>query len=186
LRLAIERVIPRQRRATIASRPGAIHGRPQRRQRQPVPDIAGPSAALDELRRSIVRAAAAPFAVLVEGESGVGKELVARAIIGSVRVRPRRFCDVNCAALPDDLVEPSSSVTPAAPTPARRATVPGLFEEASGGTLFLDEVPELSARAQPNCCESSSSRRSAGSAEAVTPPHRRAIVAADNRACRTR
>ena len=60
---------------------------------------------LDDLRGAIARAAAAPFAVLIEGESGVGKELVARAIHRLSPRAQRRFCDVNCAAFPDELVE---------------------------------------------------------------------------------
>ena len=58
-----------------------------------------------DIRRAIERAATAPFAVLVEGESGVGKELVARAVHHLSARRERRFCDVNCAALPDELLE---------------------------------------------------------------------------------
>ena len=113
-----------------------------------VPEIIGPSAALEELRRTIVRAGAAPFAVLIEGESGSGKELVARAIHRLSPRAHRRFCDLNCAALPDELVEAELfGHTRGAFTGAvgERA---GLFEDASGGTLFLDEVSELSLRAQ--------------------------------------
>jgi DNA-binding NtrC family response regulator/tetratricopeptide (TPR) repeat protein len=106
----------------------------------------GPSA--DRLRGVIARAAAAPFPVLIEGESGSGKELVARAIHAHGPRRARRFCAVNCAALTDDLLEAElfgharGAFTGAA---AERA---GLFEDADQGTLFLDEVAELSARAQ--------------------------------------
>ena len=100
------------------------------------------------LRDAVTRAARAPFPVLIEGESGCGKELVARAIHRLGARRDRRFCAVNCAALTDELVEAElfgharGAFTGAA---TERA---GLFEEADGGTLFLDEVAELSARAQ--------------------------------------
>src|SRR5690606_13398984 len=70
-----------------------------------VPELVGPSAALADVRRAIVRAAAAPFGVLLEGESGSGKELVARAIHQLSPRRERRFCDINCAAIPEDLLD---------------------------------------------------------------------------------
>ena len=110
--------------------------------------LLGPSSAMAAIRGAVARAARAPFSVLIEGESGVGKELVARAIHQlSPRVRGR-FCDVNCAAIPDELCESelfghaSGAFTGAARDRA------GLFEEAHHGTLFLDEVAELSPRAQ--------------------------------------
>ena len=146
-----------------------------------VPEIVGPSAALEELRRLIVRAAAAPFAVLVEGESGAGKELVARAIHRLGPRAARRFCDVNCAALPDDLVEAElfgharGAYTGA---PNDRA---GLFEEASGGTLFLDEVSELSGRAQAKLLRVIQQQEVRRLGETVTRPIDVRIVAAANR-----
>ena len=111
-------------------------------------DLLGESAAAVALRDDVHRAARAPFPVLVEGESGSGKELVARAIHKLSPRHTRRFCAINCAALGDDLIEAElfgharGAFTGAA---TERA---GLFEEADGGTLFLDEVGELSARAQ--------------------------------------
>ena len=113
-----------------------------------VPELLGVSEAIAELRRAIARAATAPFSVLVEGESGVGKELVARAVHHLSPRRDRRFCDINCAALPDDLVE--SELFGHAKGAFTGALVErrGLFEEATGGTLFLDELPDLSLRSQ--------------------------------------
>lgn len=111
-------------------------------------EIAGNSPAVTELRQSVLGAASAPFPVLILGESGSGKELVAKAIHAASLRRSRRFCAVNCAALPDELCEAElfgharGAFTGAA---AERA---GLFEDADGGTLFLDEVGELSLRAQ--------------------------------------
>jgi DNA-binding NtrC family response regulator len=113
-----------------------------------IPELIGTGPAMSEVRRAVARAAAAPFAVVIEGESGVGKELVARAIHHLSPRRERRFCDVNCAALPDDLLE--SELFGHARGAFTGAVIDraGLFEEANGGTLFLDEVADLSARAQ--------------------------------------
>src|SRR5439155_3443513 len=86
--------------------------------------------------------------VLIEGESGVGKELIARAIHGSGERRSKPFVAVNCGAIPESLVE---SVLfgheKGAFTGAAERHV-GKFVEASGGTLFLDEIGELPLPAQ--------------------------------------
>jgi DNA-binding NtrC family response regulator len=113
-----------------------------------VPGLIGVSAALEEIRRVVARAAPAPFAVLIEGESGVGKELVARALhqLGPRRTGP--FADLNCAALPDDLLDSELFGHARGAFTGAMADRAGLFEQASGGTLFLDEVADLSARAQ--------------------------------------
>src|SRR5262249_40110316 len=68
-------------------------------------DLLGRGPASDRVREAIRRAAMAPYPVLIEGESGCGKELVARAIHARSARRSRRFCAVNCAALTDDLLE---------------------------------------------------------------------------------
>ena len=112
------------------------------------PDLVGVSVVMADVRRAIERAATAPFAVLVEGESGVGKELVARALHQLSPRRERRFCDVNCAALPDDLLESELFGHARGAFTGAVADRPGLFEEASDGTVFLDELPDLSPRGQ--------------------------------------
>jgi transcriptional regulator with PAS, ATPase and Fis domain len=111
-------------------------------------DLLGSSAAMEEVRRSIERAAAAPFPVLVEGESGSGKELVARALHRRSPRRDRPFCAVNCAALPDDLVEAELFGYARGAFTGAVAERAGVFEAAHTGTLFLDEIGELSPRAQ--------------------------------------
>jgi DNA-binding NtrC family response regulator len=94
------------------------------------------------------RAAASSIPVLIEGESGVGKELIARAIQGESERRSKPFVVVNCGAIPDKLVESilfgheKGSFTGAVD---RRI---GRFQEADGGTLFLDEIGELPVEAQ--------------------------------------
>ena len=113
-----------------------------------VPELIGSSAAMTEVRRAIERATRAPFAVLIEGESGVGKELAARAVHQLSARRERRFCDVNCAALPDDLLESELFGHIRGAFTGAVADKAGLFEDADGGTLFLDEVLDLSPRGQ--------------------------------------
>ncbi len=110
--------------------------------------LVGVSDSMTRLRAFIPKVAGALVPVLVEGESGVGKELVARAVHAAGPRRSAAFVAVNCAALSDDLVDAELfGHTKGAFTGAaleRR----GLIEEAHGGTLFLDEVAELSPRAQ--------------------------------------
>jgi transcriptional regulator with GAF, ATPase, and Fis domain len=111
-------------------------------------DLLGTTPAIAELRRGVERAAAAPFPVLIDGESGSGKELIARAIHRGSARRHKAFCTLNCAALPEDLVESELFGHTRGSFTGAVADRPGVFEEADGGTLFLDEVGELSLRAQ--------------------------------------
>jgi DNA-binding NtrC family response regulator len=138
--------------AAIAAAP-AVH-EVRERSRTPsavatlVPDLVGESRAIQSVRQAIMKAASSPFPVLVEGESGSGKELVARAVHTASIRRSRKFCALNCAAISDELVEAELfGHTRGAFTGAVAERV-GLFEESQGGTLFLDEVAELSARVQ--------------------------------------
>jgi DNA-binding NtrC family response regulator/tetratricopeptide (TPR) repeat protein len=111
-------------------------------------ELIGSSPAAVQLRDAIMRAARAPFPVLIEGESGSGKELVARGIHRLGTRRDRRLCTVNCAALSDDLLEAELFGHARGAFTGAIGERAGLFEEADGGTLFLDEVGELSPRAQ--------------------------------------
>jgi two-component system response regulator AtoC len=113
-----------------------------------IPELVGSSAAIADVRRAVTRAATAPFSVLIEGESGSGKELVARALHQLSPRRERRFCDVNCAALPDELLESELFGHVKGAFTGAMSDRAGLIEEADGGTLFLDEVADLSLRAQ--------------------------------------
>ena len=113
-----------------------------------VPGMLGASAAMASVRRAIERAAKAPFAVLIEGESGVGKELAARAVHQLSGRHEQRFCDMNCAALPDDLLDSELFGHSRGAFTGAVADRAGLFEDADNGTLFLDEVADLSPRGQ--------------------------------------
>jgi DNA-binding NtrC family response regulator len=110
--------------------------------------IVGVSAAISELRSTVRRVASAPFSVLIEGESGSGKELVARALHFQGPRRHRRFAAINCAAVSDELFESEMFGHVRGSFTGAIAEREGLFEEADGGTLFLDEVGELSGRGQ--------------------------------------
>lgn len=111
-------------------------------------DLLGPGPAAERVRDAIRRAALAPFPVLIEGESGSGKELVARSIHARSARRARRFCALNCAALSDELLEAELFGHARGAFTGAVAERAGLFEEADQGTIFLDEAGELSARAQ--------------------------------------
>ena len=109
--------------------------------------MVGSSRLMQKLRTDVARVAATSFTVLVEGESGVGKELVARALH---QMSPRRrgpFVAVNCAALVETLLEAELfGIEERTATGVRGRR--GKFELAEGGTLFLDEVADLSPAAQ--------------------------------------
>jgi DNA-binding NtrC family response regulator len=145
------------------------------------PELVGQSAAMEKVRQAVMRAAASPFAVLIEGESGSGKELVARAIhTASVR-RARGFCALNCAALSDDLVEAELFGHTRGAFTGAVAERLGLFEECQGGTLFLDEVAELSARVQAKLLRTLQEGEVRRIGEATTRKVDARIVAATNR-----
>jgi DNA-binding NtrC family response regulator len=111
-------------------------------------DIITRSGAMQAVLRTAEKAAASTIPVLIEGESGVGKELIARAIHGSSDRRARPFIAVNCGAIPDNLVESILfGHEKGAFTGATERHI-GKFIEATGGTLFLDEVGELPLAAQ--------------------------------------
>jgi DNA-binding NtrC family response regulator len=111
-------------------------------------DIITRSAAMDGVLRMARKAAVSAIPVLIEGESGVGKEMVARAIHGSGERSAKPFVAVNCGAIPDNLLESILFGHEKGAFTGATERHTGKFVEASGGTLFLDEVGELPLAAQ--------------------------------------
>lgn len=146
-----------------------------------VPDLIGESQGMEAVRQAVIRAAASPFPILIEGETGSGKELVARAVHATSVRRGRKFCALNCAALADDLVEAELfGHTRGAFTGAITERL-GLFEEAQGGTLFLDEVAELGMRVQAKLLRALQEGEVRRLGESTTRKIDARIVAASNR-----
>src|SRR5881396_2783700 len=111
-------------------------------------DIITRSDTMAGVLRTAQKAASSTIPVLVEGESGVGKELFARAIHGSGERKSKPFVAVNCGAIPDNLVESILFGHEKGAFTGATERHMGKFVEASGGTLFLDEVGELPLAAQ--------------------------------------
>jgi len=121
---------------------------PETRDQGEGPMLIGQSKPMQEVYKQIGRVAASHVAVLVEGESGTGKELVARAIYHHSNRAERSFLAINCAAIPDNLLESELfGFERGAFTSADHRKI-GKFEQADGGTLFLDEIGDMSLMTQ--------------------------------------
>ena len=135
-------------RNALSQRQLRAENRSWRRAAEARHEMVGQSRALQALTDEIRRAAPVRSAVLVQGESGVGKELVARAIHrNSPRVR-ERFVQVNCAAIPDDLIESELFGHEKGSFTGATEKQIGKFEQADRGTIFLDEIGDMSLRTQ--------------------------------------
>jgi len=108
----------------------------------------GQSAAFQSVRDQLRRFAACDVPVLIEGETGTGKELVAREIHHASSRCDRPFIPVNCGALPDTLIENELFGHERGAYTDAKSAHPGLIDHAWGGTLFLDEVDALSVKGQ--------------------------------------
>jgi DNA-binding NtrC family response regulator len=113
-----------------------------------IADVVTRSVTMKPVLRTAEKAAAATVPVLIEGESGVGKEFLARAIHGSGERRAKPFVAVNCGALPDNLIESILFGHEKGAFTGATERHAGKFAEADGGTLFLDEVAALPGPAQ--------------------------------------
>ena len=110
--------------------------------------IVGDSIPMKALRQQIGLMAPANGRVLIYGESGTGKELVAHAIHAQSLRKDETFVEVNCAAIPEDLIESELFGHYKGSFPGAAVDKEGKFQKASGGTLFLDEVGDMSLKTQ--------------------------------------
>ena len=107
------------------------------------PNLFSSSPRMSEIRETIEKVANTSATVLVRGESGVGKEIVARMIFARSERNKKPFIKVNCAAIPNDLLESELFGFEAGAFTGAQRSKPGKFELANGGTLFLDEIAEM-------------------------------------------
>jgi two-component system nitrogen regulation response regulator NtrX len=110
--------------------------------------IVGDSPALEEVLQQVAKVAPTKAYVLITGENGTGKELVAREIHARSERRDKPFIEVNCAAIPQELIESELFGHEKGAFTGAHARRKGKFELADGGTLFLDEVGDMSLAAQ--------------------------------------
>jgi two-component system response regulator HydG len=115
----------------------------------PLTNVIGESAAMRRVYELVTRVAESDASVLIQGETGTGKELIARAIHANSSRKGKPFVALNCAAMPPTLLESELfGHARGAFTDAKSART-GLFLQANGGTLFLDEIGELPIEVQP-------------------------------------
>jgi PAS domain S-box-containing protein len=144
-------------------------------------DIVGRSAAMREVFSLLPQIAESDSTVLVQGASGTGKELVARAIHNLSRRARKPFVAINCGALPDTLLESELFGYCAGAFTGARKDKPGRFALARGGTLFLDEVGDVSPAMQVRLLRVLQERRfePLGGVDSVTADVR--LIAASNK-----
>ena len=135
--LAHGRLLDENRRLKSQLRRQAIHGR-----------IIGESKVMQTVLERVAKAARVNSHILIEGESGTGKEVVAEAIHGLSERQSGPFIPINCAALPESLLESALFGFEKGAFTGAHKTTPGFFEEAKGGTLFLDEIGEAPSSVQ--------------------------------------
>ncbi|MFI5180609.1 MAG: sigma-54-dependent transcriptional regulator [Thermoanaerobaculia bacterium] len=143
--------------------------------------IVGESAAMREVFRLVEKIAPTNSTVMIRGESGTGKELVARAIHARSARAPKTFHAINCAAIPENLLESELFGHEKGSFTGADARKIGLFEAASGSTLFLDEIGDLSLPLQGKILRSLQEKevKRVGGTETIPVDVR--VVAATNR-----
>jgi two-component system, NtrC family, nitrogen regulation response regulator NtrX len=143
--------------------------------------IVGDSIPMKALRQQVALMAPTNGRVLIYGESGTGKELAARAIHAQSLRKDAMFVEVNCAAIPEDLIESELFGHRKGAFPGAAADKEGKFQKADGGTLFLDEVGDMSLKTQSKVLRTLDEGRFApvGEEEAITVDAR--VIAATNK-----
>ena len=134
--------------AEPASAPAARPTRARRARSGPVEPIVGTSPAIERVKTLIGKVAPSEARVLITGENGTGKELVARWLHAESRRAASPFVEVNCAAIPSELIESELFGHERGAFTSAIKQRKGKFEQADGGTLFMDEIGDMSLSAQ--------------------------------------
>src|ERR1700723_2879798 len=121
--------------------------------------ILGGSVPMKALRQQIALTAPTTGRVLIYGESGTGKELVARALHASSQRHEKPFVEVNCAAIPEELIESEMFGHRKGSFTGAGEDKVGKFQKAKGGTLFLDEIGDMSMKPEPKVLPGLEERR---------------------------
>src|SRR5437016_10544377 len=152
-----------------------------KKQLAPKSMIVGESIPMKALRQQIQLMAPTNGRVLIYGESGTGKELVARAIHAQSLRKDEMFVEVNCAAIPEDLIESELFGHRQGSFPGATTDKEGKFQKATGGTLFLDEVGDMSLKTQSKVLRTLDEQRftPVGSSDAITVDVR--VIASTNK-----
>jgi two-component system nitrogen regulation response regulator NtrX len=152
-----------------------------KRQLIPRSVIEGESVPMKALRQQIQVMAPTNGRVLIYGESGTGKELAARAIHAQSLRKDEMFVEVNCAAIPEDLIESELFGHRQGSFPSATSDKEGKFQKAHGGTLFLDEVGDMSLKTQAKVLRTLDEQRfmPVGSNELITVDAR--VIASTNK-----
>jgi len=145
LRVTIGRALARGK---LASSTRGAPAQPPAALRGSEPTLVGHSPAIIEVMKTVARVAPSHASVLIFGETGAGKELVARALHRYSERAQRKFVAVNCSALAEGILESELFGHVKGAFTGAQAARPGLFREADGGTLFLDEIGDISAALQ--------------------------------------
>jgi two-component system nitrogen regulation response regulator NtrX len=178
--LSIDKTLALIKHAIDASRLRQ-ENRELKRQLTPKSVIAGDSIPMKALRQQIQLMAPTNGRVLIYGESGTGKELVAHAIHAQSLRKNEMFVEVNCAAIPEDLIESELFGHRKHSFPTASVDKEGKFQKAHGGTLFLDEIGDMSLKTQSKVLRTLDEQRfiPVGSDEPVTVDAR--IIASTNK-----
>jgi two-component system response regulator HydG len=143
--------------------------------------IIGASAKMGELYALLAKIASSDAPVLITGESGTGKELVARALHAKGLHAKGPFVAINCAAMPEALLESELFGHAKGAFTDAKAAKTGLFQQANGGTLFLDEIAELPLGLQPKLLRALQERKVRAVGSSLEVPFDARIVTATNR-----
>jgi two-component system nitrogen regulation response regulator NtrX len=178
--LSIDRTLNLVRHA-IDSKKLRRENRDLKKQLQSRSVIAGDSVPMKALRQQIGIMAPTNGRVLIYGESGTGKELVAHAIHAQSLRKDEMFVEVNCAAIPEDLIESELFGHRRGSFPGASDDKEGKFQKATGGTLFLDEVGDMSLKTQSKVLRTLDEQRftPVGSSDAITVDVR--VIASTNK-----